>query len=86
MLVLYIFVKHVIFNKVVTYRLEACDFVRKCFAKISRRKFLYNLKRATAQHPCRRFSVMESFFMKLLGMTFRPATSVKKASTKDVYL
>ena len=24
---------HVISNKVATYRLEACDFVRKCFAK-----------------------------------------------------
>ena len=33
-LVLYIFVKHVISNKVATYRLEACDFVRKCSAKI----------------------------------------------------
>ena len=35
---------HVISNKVATYRLEACDFVRKCFAKISRRKFSDNLK------------------------------------------
>ena len=32
-LVLYIFVKHVIFNKVATYRLESCNFVRKCSAK-----------------------------------------------------
>ena len=78
-LVLYIFVKHVIFNKVVTYRLEACDFVRKCFAKISRREFLDNSKKATAQDPCRKSSVMEPFLMKLLGMTFRPATSVKKS-------
>ena len=31
------------------YRLEACDFVGKCFAKISRRKFLDNLKVL----PCR---------------------------------
>ena len=69
MLVLYIFVKHVIFNKVVTYRLEACDFVRKCFAKMSRRKFLDNLKRATAQDPHRKISVMESFLMKLQGWT-----------------
>ena len=67
MLVLYIFVKHVIFNKVVTYRLEAYDFVRKYFAKISLRKFLDNLKRATAQNPCRKNSVMQSFLMKLLG-------------------
>ena len=67
MLVLYIFVKHVIFNKVVTYRLEACDFVRKCFAKMSRRKFLDNLKRATAQDPHRKISVIEFFLMKLQG-------------------
>ena len=58
-------------------RLEACDFVRKCFVKISRRKFLDNLKRATAQDPCRKSSVMESVLMKLLGMFFRPGTSLK---------
>ena len=29
--VLYIFVKHVIVNKVATYRLGTCHFVRKCF-------------------------------------------------------
>ena len=62
-LVLYIFAKHVIFNKVKTYRLEACDFVTRCFAKISGRKFLDNLKRATAQDPYRKSSVMESFLM-----------------------
>ena len=27
-----------------TYRLGTCDFARKCSAKISRRKFLDNLK------------------------------------------
>ena len=37
------FVKHVISNKLATYRLEACDYVRKCFVKISRRKFPDNL-------------------------------------------
>ena len=78
-LVLYIFIKHIIFNKVVTYRLEACNFVRKCFAKISRRKFLDNSKKSTAQDPCRKSSVMEPILMKLLGMTFRPANSVKKS-------
>ena len=67
------------FQQNLTYILEACDFVRKCFAKISRRKFLDNLKRATAQDPGRKSSVMKSFLMKLLGMTFRPATSVKKS-------
>ena len=64
-----IFVKHVIFNKVVTYRFETCDFVRKCFAKICRRKFLDNLKRATAQDPGTKSSVTESFSVKLLGWT-----------------
>ena len=67
MLVLYTFVKHVIFNKAVTYRLETCDFVRKRFAKKSGRKCLDNLKRATAQDPCRNSSVMEVFLIKLLG-------------------
>ena len=52
-LVVYIFVKHVIIsNKVVNHRLEACDFVRKCLAKISRIKFFNDLKRATAQNLC----------------------------------
>ena len=51
--VLYILVKHVIVNKVVT-KLEAYDFVRKRFAKISRRKFLDDFKRATAQDCCRK--------------------------------
>ena len=60
-------------------RLEACDFVRKCFVKISRRKFLDNLKRAAAQDPFRKSSVMESFFNEIAGMNSRPATSVKKS-------
>ena len=46
-----------------SYRLEPYDFVRKCFAKISRRKFLDNLKRATAQDPCRKNSVVKSFLI-----------------------
>ena len=68
-LALYIFIKHVTFNKVVTYRFEACEFVWKGFAKTSRRKFLVNWKRATAEDLCRKSSVMESFLMKLLRWT-----------------
>ena len=72
---------HVIFNKVVTYKLEACDHVRKCFTKIFRRKFIDNLKRATAQDQWRIISVMESFLMKLLGWTLDLQLQWKKAST-----
>ena len=61
----------------VTYRLEVCDFVRKCFAKISLRKFLDNLKRATAQDPCRKRSLMD-LFNEIAEINSRPATSVKK--------
>ena len=75
------FCQHVIFNKVVTYKLEACDHVRKCFTKISRRKFIDNLKRATAQDQWRIISVMESFLMKLLGWTLDLHLQWKKAST-----
>ena len=37
-----------------TYKWEAWDFFRKCFEKISRKKFLNNLKRATVHNPCRK--------------------------------
>ena len=47
------------FNKIATYKLEACDFVRKSFAKISRRKFPYNLKKVTMKKPCVKTSVLE---------------------------
>ena len=77
-LVLYIFVKHVIFNKIVTYRLEVCDFVRKCFTKKSRKKSLDDL-RATAQGPYRKISVMEFLLMKLLGWTLDLQIQWKKS-------
>ena len=47
----YIFVKHVISIKFATYRLETCDFVRQCFAKISHRKFSNNLRRVAVENP-----------------------------------
>ena len=71
----YIFVRHVIFNKVVTCRLEACDFAKKCFEKISRRKFPNNLKGATAHSPCRK---TWSPFNETAGTNSRPAALVKK--------
>ena len=43
--VLYIFVKHVIFNSV-TIDKRSATLLEQCFAKISRRKILGNLKRA----------------------------------------
>ena len=47
--VLYIFAKRVNFNKVVTYRLETCDFFGTYFAKISCKSFPIIQK----QLPCR---------------------------------
>ena len=37
------------FQEVLTYRLETCDFVSKCFAKISPREFPNDSKRVTVQ-------------------------------------
>ena len=73
------FVKYVIFNKVTTYRLEACDFVRKCFAKISRRKFPDNLKRVTMKNPYAKTSVLESIFNEIAGINSRLASLMKKS-------
>ena len=53
---LYIFVKDVIVNKVATYRLGACHFIRKCFD---------NLKKAAVQNPCNKLFALEPFLMKL---------------------
>ena len=64
----YIFISNTLLSiKLWTYRLLACDFVRKCFAKISRRKFPDNLKSAILQNTSTKTSVMESFLMKLQG-------------------
>ena len=76
----------VISNKVATYRLEASDFVRKCFAKISHRKFSDNLKKVTVKNPYERTSVLESLFNEIAGINSRLASLVKKASSKDIYL
>ena len=65
--VLYIFIKHVISIKFANYSLETCDFVRKCFAKIYRRKFSNNLKRVTVKDPSEKTSALEPFLMRLLG-------------------
>ena len=80
------FVKHVVFNKVATYRLEACDFVRKYFAKISHRKFPDNLKRVAMKNPYVKTSVLESVFNEIAGIGSRLASLMKKAFTKDIYL
>ena len=58
--VLCIFVKHVIVNKIATYKLGTCHFVRKCFWKC-----FANLKKAAVQNPCRKHSALESFLRKL---------------------
>ena len=70
---------HVISNKVATYRLEACDFVRKCFAKLSGRKFSDNLKRVTVKKPYEKTSALESLFNEIAGINSRLASLVKKS-------
>lgn len=45
----YNFVKHIIFNKVVAYRLETCNFVKKCLARVSCIECFELLKRAMLQ-------------------------------------
>ena len=62
---------HVISNKVATYRLEACDFIRKCFAKISRRKFSDNLKRVTVKNPYEKTSVFTCYIRTFSASTGR---------------
>ena len=79
MLDLYIFVKHVISYKVATYRLEACDFVRKSFAKISCRKFSNNLKGVIVKNPYGKTSVLESLFNEITGINFKLASLTKKS-------
>ena len=70
---------HVISNKVATYRLEACDFVRKCFTKISRRKFSDNLKRVTVKNPYGKTSVLEFLFNEIAEINSELASLVKKS-------
>lgn len=45
----YNFVKHIIFNKVVAYRLETCNFVKKYLARVSCIECFELLKRAMLQ-------------------------------------
>ena len=66
--------------------METCDFVRKYFAKISRRKFLDNLKTVTMKNPYAKTSVLESDFNEIAGINSRLASLMKKAFIKDIYL
>ena len=70
---------HVISIKVAAYILEAYDFVRKCFPKISRRKFSDNLKRVIVKNPYGKTSVLESLFNEIAGINSRLASLVKKS-------
>ena len=72
------FVKHVITNEVAAYRLEACDFVRKCFPKISRRKPSNNLKRVTMDNSFVETSVLESVFNEIAVINSKLASLMKK--------
>ena len=61
------FVKHDIFNKVKT-----------CFAKVSRRKSLNNLKRATLQDPLQENLCDGVIFNEIAGINSRPRISAKE--------
>ena len=80
------FVKHVTTNDVAAYRFEVCDFVRKYFPKISRRKFSDNLKRVTMNNPFAETSVLESVFNEIAVINSRLASLIKKKLYKDKYL
>ena len=82
MLVLYI-LSNIISNEIATDRLEACDFVRKCFAKTFRRKFPHNLKRVTMQNPFAKTSMLEFVFNEIARINSRlPSLMKKKPSPK----
>ena len=66
--------------------MEAFDFVRKCFANISRRKLPDNLKEVTMKNPYAKTSLLEAIFNGIAGINSRLAFLVKKAVTKDIYL
>ena len=59
--------------------MEACDFVRKYFAKISHRKFSENLKRVTVKNPYRKNSAWEYLLNEIAGINSRLASLVKKS-------
>ena len=59
--------------------MEAWDLVRKCFAKISRRKFPDNLKSVTVKNPYGKTSVLETVFNEIAGISSRLASLVKKS-------
>ena len=68
-----------VFIKFATYRLEACNFIRKCFAKISRRNFSDNLRRVTVKNPYGKTPVLEFLFNEIAGINSRLASLVKKS-------
>ena len=65
--------------------MEACNFVRKGMAKVFHRKFFEILKGTILQKPCHENSVGESVLEKIVGRDSRPATKIKKASTKEIF-
>ena len=59
--------------------------VRKCFAKISRRKFPDNLKRVTMKNQYAKISVWESVLNEIAGINFRLASLKKKRLHQRIY-
>ena len=66
-------------KSVATYRLETCDFVRKCFAKISRGKFSDDLKRVIVKTHMGKSLPWSPLFNEIAGINFRLASLVKKS-------
>ena len=66
----YIFLSNTLFS--IKSQLQACDFVRKCFSKISHRKFLDYSRSSTLENG-------GVFFNGITGIGTRPATLVKKS-------
>lgn len=83
--VLSIFIKHVIYSKVGSYRLELCNFVRERMAKTSCGKFS-EILRVILQSPCWKSSVVESVLNNIVEINSRPVTILKKSFHQGHFL
>ena len=62
-----------------TVEIEACNLVRKQLAKIACRKFSKILKRAILKNSCRKVSMVESAFNKIVVIDSRSTTLMKRS-------
>ena len=79
------FCQNVIFSQVASYRLDACNFLRKGLAKISRRKFSKILKRAILQNTCGKTSVVECVLDKISEKDSRPVNMQKTTNNDSIF-